>query len=396
MNRHRIYIAATIGITAAYSINLGANSFTSFDAQRIATKISSNSVITATNAQRLTEFAHIPPLSPDNTLENPVWSQDGSKLAVTSLNSIAIFGVNNFDKPQQLITQDDPVNIEFSPDSRLLISINGNPADRSVHVFDVETGNEVYALQEKASSFPSPQVSPDGKLLAVQRLDTGAIDLFELSTGKHEVSLPREQDFFTFGLDNTIATIEHTEEAFINTVWIWDVSTGQKIRSLERNSNPTSIAASPETGLFAISYDDHTIILWNAQTGAIRQTIESGYGPEGQAIVLLFSRDSTLLAGIGPGTIYLWKLRDNNVIAQFDNINPDMNGGLFNQDGSLLVYWDYINGGDKSFSGNLTRIWSINDNKELITLKDARDPQFSPDGSMLATWGDGITIWTVQ
>jgi len=81
---------------------------------------------------------------------------------------------------------------------------------------------------------------------------------------------------------------------------------------------------------------------------------------------------------------------------KFDYADYDRYGGTFNKDGSLLLYWDY-NENEALPLGNILRVWSIPEHHQLLLLEGARNPEFSPNGTMLATWGEsGVVIWAVQ
>lgn len=361
----------------------------------VSTPIADLSMITSKNANQLIPIATIVSGGSDYTLEAPVWSPNGLKLAAHDPDSIFVFNVSNFAKPTQVIRQSNPNSVRFSPDSELVIYIASDASVRSLHVFDLVSLRELYSIKDKVSSY---QISPNGNLLAVWN-DDGFISLFDLRTGTLKASLKGDSYSFTFSNDSSkIATIEHGEQGAKNAVWIWDVTTGQKLRKLEDwTAPPAHIAFSPIGNLLAVQYQDSgTIILWNPLTDQLMSTIEASYDDTGLGLELVFSSDAKFLASFGSGKIYLWQLSQIKRLVNIDNIDPNSYGGVFNKDNSLLVYWDF-NDRENPPPGNRTQLWSITEARNMDILSDARDPQFSPDGTMLATWGkNGVEIWAAQ
>ena len=79
-----------------------------------------------------------------------------------------------------------------------------------------------------------------------------------------------------------------------NTVRLWDVQTGEQLRTLEGHTDGvTSVAFSPDGNTLASGSDDNTVRLWDVQTGEQLRTLE---GHTGSVNSVAFSPDGSTLA----------------------------------------------------------------------------------------------------
>ena len=106
------------------------------------------------------------------------FSPDGRLLAYASTNT-HIYIINLANGENQILSghQDLVWSIAFSPDSRLLIS---GANDRSVRLWDVESGRQIQILEGHQSDVNSVAFSPDG-LLAASASDDKTVRVWDLS-----------------------------------------------------------------------------------------------------------------------------------------------------------------------------------------------------------------------
>ena len=92
-----------------------------------------------------------------------------------------------------------------------------------------------------------------------------------------------------------------------NTITIWDLSTGEELRTLtvDLNWSVNSVAISPD-GQTLVSGGDDTITIWDLSTGQELGTL-TGHSYEVQSLAI--SPDGqTLVSGSGDGTINIWRV----------------------------------------------------------------------------------------
>ncbi len=204
------------------------------------------------------------------------------------------------------------------------------------------------------------------------------------------------------------------------TIRLWNAQTGAHLRTLEDpvfdedyldhreiNRPVTSIAFSPDGTTLASGVEtdwEHTVLLWNVMTGAVRQTLLTDVG---FATSVTFSPDGrTLASGSDLGYIILWdaetgesvqSLYRDVYVGDFAEI-PSIHSIAFSPDGLMLA-------SSEGWSGTVV-LWDTEKRAVARTLggnsHTVRDVAFSPDGARLAAVGDSgrialweITLWMV-
>ncbi|MCX7611000.1 MAG: serine/threonine protein kinase [Ignavibacterium sp.] len=149
-------------------------------------------------------------------------------------------------------------SVAFSPNGKILASGSG---DKTIKLWDVQTGNLIRTLEGHNRWVTSVTFSPDGKILA-----SGSVD---------------------------------------KTIKLWDVETGELIRTLEgHNVDVWSVSFSPDGKILASGSMDNTIKLWNVETGENIKTFDEHYS---SVFSVAFSPDGKYLASGGlDGAIILY------------------------------------------------------------------------------------------
>ncbi|MDE3257848.1 MAG: hypothetical protein OYM47_08455 [Gemmatimonadota bacterium] len=208
---------------------------------------------------------------------------------------------------------------------------------------------------------------PEG---AIARLGKGSI-----ADGNHAV------DFSSDG--RYLAVASHIG------VWVYDVATNRYVTLLPTETQPTSVSFSPVGATLAAGLHNHTIALWNVNTGRRIGTLrhEPLYFP-----TVVFSPDGiTLASGSNDGTVQLWKMATRSVVAVLDGHTSGIEGLVFSPDGTMLA----------SSGDNNIKLWDVSARKEVATLSGHRDRvealAFSPDGTTLASgaWDGTARMWDV-
>jgi WD40 repeat protein/uncharacterized caspase-like protein len=281
-------------------------------------------------------------------------------------------------------------SVAFGPDGKLVASSDRNGA---IKLWDVVTGTELrqfgHAAQaldrEDSDGVNSVVFSPDGKLLASGGSDK-VLRIWEVATGKELRSLKGHTetiDAVAFSPDGTALASGSSEG-----VRLWDVASGAGLRELRdapsgyRSSG--SVAFSPDGKMLATA--SKTVNLWDLSTGQKLRSF-SGYGP------VAFSPDSKLLASLSDSTT----IRLSDVVAGSELRSlkgaSTVNSVAFDPAGSFLAGggWDGI-----------ISLWDVSTGREPRTLRGSSTPitssALSPDGRILASGRDdgNIVLWDVE
>ena len=175
-----------------------------------------------------------------------------------------------------------------------------------------------------------------------------------------------------------------------NTIKLWEVSTGNTLRTLRGHKDLVlSIALSPNGLLLASGSADNTIKLWEVSTGKALQTLTEEDSWVG---TLAFSPDGQILAAEGANnTIKLWELNTDKAPQTLTGHKNAVSSIAFSPDGRLLA--------SASFDSTI-KLWEVTTGNVLHTLKGHKvlTVAFSPDGKTLAS-GDAVStikLWNVR
>ncbi|NDJ77845.1 MAG: WD40 repeat domain-containing protein, partial [Chloroflexi bacterium] len=234
--------------------------------------------------------------------------------------------------------------VTFSPDGATVASASD---DRTVRLWDAESGEQVAELSGHVDFVLSLAYSPDGTQLASGSYDTSVI--------------------------------------------VWDVESREPLATLEGHSLPVNaVAFNPDGARLASGSADATVIVWDLDSGEPVTTITF----EASVVGLDYSPDGSLLA-IGGATnmVWLWDVESGERVHVFEGLDGDIKAVTFSQDGSLLAA--------VSESGTVY-VWDAASREQLHllagtdTYSNAYDVAFSPDGSTLAVAGENpavVALW---
>jgi hypothetical protein len=198
--------------------------------------------------------------------------------------------------------------VAFAPDGRTALSGSN---DRAVRLWDVATGRELRTFTGHSSTVGAVAFSPDGRTALsgsseAIRWDvaTGSVlRTFDLSVGGEAVA---------FAPDGRTALADSWE----NTLKLWDVETGQALRTLTGHSSYVGAVAFAPDGRTALSGSrDNTVKLWDLATGRALRTF-SGHSAPVEAVA--FAPDGrTALSGSRDNTVKLWDVETGHVLRIF-------------------------------------------------------------------------------
>ncbi len=253
-----------------------------------------------------TKSSSITALSPDgNSLA--VWSGAESEVCLWDLRT---------DKMVRVLQKQEKGGIHtliFSGDGRLLAAGSFDPF---VHIWDSRDGKLLHRLDTKALNLA---FSPGGKYLAsttaFDPTAENAVHLWDMHSGNRIRSLKCSGMVYGMSFsadDKVLAAVIADRHLRTGSVQLWDTTTGKELcRHVGHQEPGGTVAFSPDgklvaSGIGTVGYWDNSVHIWEAATGRLIRRFEGHHSCVG---ALSFSPDGLSVAsGAGDSTILLWDI----------------------------------------------------------------------------------------
>ena len=246
----------------------------------------------------------------------------------------------------------------------------------------------VIVLDHEKSGVFSVAFSPDGKAVATGAGD-GYARLWDVSTGKVLQRFGPVGTVFSlaFSPDGKFLVGGTGEDLLVH---VWDVASGREVRTLNGHEGWVHAVAYSSDGKFISSGSaDHTLRVWEAQTGKLRYLFEAL--EKATYFATAFSPDARLVAGgRSDGLIQLWDLATGQQVLQFEAAIGFFSLA-FSPDGKLLA---------SGASDGTVHLWDLATGREQRTMngthgKTAFSLAYHPNGKLLASggWDWKVRLW---
>jgi WD40 repeat protein/serine/threonine protein kinase len=263
----------------------------------------------------------------------------------------------------------------------------GREADNTVRLWDLQTGEEIRALNGHTNTVNSVAFSPDGTQLLSASWDN-TVRAWDVVSGEGRVAFAGHTDrvlSVAFSPDGITAASASRDK----TIRLWEVATGEEIRLLRGNdSDVTSVTFSPDGRLIASASLDDTVRIWDVASGRIQQIMTAHTN---DVNTVAFSPDgSLLLSGSSDGSVRLWAVATGEEVREFVGHTNWVNSVAFSPDGLYAL----------SGSADLSvRLWAVATGDEIRRFDGHTNwvlsVAFAPDGSTILTGAEDNTarVW---
>ncbi|WYD81559.1 MAG: WD40 repeat domain-containing protein [Candidatus Electrothrix gigas] len=253
-------------------------------------------------------------------------------------------------------------SVSFSSDGKRIAS---SSYDKTLRLWDVQTGKEIMVLEGHNDQIIRVIFSPDDKLLASS---SGTIFLWDAETGKkiYELEGHAARTALLFSPDSkTLYSASFRSDN--DTIKVWDLEKKEEIMKFrERTDGTFNISLSPNGNMMALASADNSIRLRDVKkwielkrvNGDSEFVISALFSPDGKFLASTESENSSSPKG-GGNTIWLRDANTLKKIKSFNGHKKTVGNISFTPDSNFLASGST----DKSL-----RIWDVNTGKELIAL----------------------------
>jgi WD40 repeat protein len=277
-------------------------------------------------------------------------------------------------------------SMNFSPDGKLLAIGDSNG---EIHLWQVSTFKQILSLKGHESWVWSVSFSPDGQTLASSQDCTAK--LWDIRTGQCLRTLQGSDLIRSVELspDGKTLASGHVDA----TVRLWDVSTGECLKTLQGHDRSVwSVSFNPDGRILASSSDDQTVKLWDVLTGECLKTLSDHTS---WVWSVSFSPDGQTLASSDDRTVKLWDVHTGECLKTLSGHTNWVRSVRFSSDSQTLA---------SSSDDRTVRLWNAHTGKCLKTLQGhdygVWSVSFNPNGQTLAssTGGDNpvVRFWDVH
>jgi WD40 repeat protein len=192
-------------------------------------------------------------------------------------------------------------SVAYSPGGNRIAS---GSFDKTIRIWDAESGRELHTLEGHTSMVFSVAYSPGGGRIASGSGDE-TIKIWDAESGRELRTLKGDTYYWVYSVAYSPGGNRIASGANEKTIRIWDAESGRELHTLEVHTGMVrSVAYSPDGGRIASASWDNTIRIWDAESGRELLTLKGhtnvvysvAYSPGGNRIA----------SGSGDNTIKIW------------------------------------------------------------------------------------------
>jgi GTPase SAR1 family protein/DNA-directed RNA polymerase subunit RPC12/RpoP len=281
---------------------------------------------------------------------------------------------------RKLAGHEDHVNsVIFSPDGKWVVS---GSDDKTIRIWDVETGRGRAVLKGHADDVNSVAVTPDGKRILSGSNDHSA-RVWDFSSGEELAILEGHTDdlWSVVPLQDNARGLSGGLDG---TLRLWDLDSRSCLKTIESgigvHDRVWSIAVDVKGSEALSGHTDGQIRRWDLESGECQATLKGHSKPVRS---LQIARDGWhAVSGSEDGTVKIWNLEGGICVGTLEGHQNRVNSVAISPDGSLIASTGFID--------HTVRLWDWKSGTCLQIIEDKgtffvpTSVAFSSDGSRLA------------
>lgn len=281
--------------------------------------------------------------------------------------------------------------------------------DKSIKIWDIGTGKELYSLDEHKEQINDLALSADGKRLFSGASAEGVLCWEKPGAVSSKFYLQRRicnwksvRALAFLSVTNTLA-IGEDSRTLVNgnihgkgSVHLYNPnnSANETVIRMKPGSLIKSLAVSPDNKLLVVTTSDNTILFYNLVARKTERSVVGHVTKGGEGIFcVVFSPDGQKIATGGlDRSVRVWEVKSGRELFALIGHSQIVKSVSISPDGKLLA----SGGGEGYREAGELKIWDLSSRNELIGLaahnKPIRVVAFSPDGKLLATGSEDQTV----
>jgi len=243
--------------------------------------------------------------------------------------------------------------VAVTPDGRHAIS---GSRDRTIKVWDVESGEELLTLTGHTSLVEAVAVTQDGKHV-ISGSDDNTLKVWDIETGEELLALEGHTDTV-----KAVAVTPDGRHAISGsrdrTIKVWDIESGGELLTLTGHTSSVSGVAVTPDGKHVISGSyDSTLKVWDIKSGEELQRLE---GHTSSISAVAVTQDGKhVISGSRDSTLKVWDIESGEELLTLTGHTRSVSAVAVTQDGKHVI---------SGSRDSTLKVWDIKSGEELLTL----------------------------
>jgi uncharacterized protein with WD repeat len=299
--------------------------------------------------------------------------------------------------PQEFTGFKGPVvAVALSPDGNYVAASSD---DKTVRVWELGSGKEVWVMKEREVTTNSVAFSPGGDILLTG--DAGDVFLWDFRAGKQVKKLGTPTNWVgvaKYSPDGKYIATAATQVETDNLIRLWDTATGKEIRKLDAHTKPVACLAFSPDGKALVSGAGTEVIVWQVETGKVLRKWAKAHERGVNAVAFSPSEPNIIASGGSDQVIRLRKVDQPEALKEYRGHVMAVEDIAFSPDGKYLASCSLGTPREEKekqsampVETRTVRIWRIDMDIEWLQVVEfdvgIRSVVFSSDGKMLVGGG---------